>query len=117
MKKQLKISLFEQFGETLNTRENVVSLFDRIKTKNITKVTLDFTAVSFISRSFADQLIKEKSQLVDGYSFSYLNANDNVLRMLREVEKTQQPKKKAYKELPVFKFSNQKNIDEYLFSI
>jgi len=58
MKKQLKISLFEQFGETLNTREAVVSLFENIKAEDTTTVILDFSSVSFVSRSFTDQLIK-----------------------------------------------------------
>jgi len=117
MKKQLKISLFEQFGETLNTREAVASLFEKIKTEAVTSVTLDFSYVTFVSRSFTDQLIKEKLSLSEKVDFIFLNADDNVLRMLREVKKTQNLKKRVYKQIPVFKFSSKSKLDEYLISI
>ena len=60
---------------------------------------------------------KEKSALSDDVSFITLNADENILRMLREVKKTQNLKKRVYNQIPVFKFSSKNKLDEYLISI
>ena len=57
--KRVKIS--EEVGPLLMLRSNVAPLFRKIATLDQTKVILDFTAVEFMSRSFADEYLTAKA--------------------------------------------------------
>lgn len=119
MNKTLYISLFKHFGETLNTRESAKKLFNIIQKEQIPLVELDFSDVSFVSRSFADQFHKEREilRVEMGLFVSISNAEENIRVMLKTVETTQSKKNRFYREVPVFRFSSKEKLSDYLMSI
>ena len=119
MKAVLHISVYEEMSNLLNTREAVTHLSDLIRTNPCKVIELDFTNVEFMSRSFADQFFKEKIQLQSEFNLTIeiINANEEIIKILRAVSNTQNKKEREFISIPVYKFSNPKLLSEYLFAI
>ena len=119
MKALLNISVFEEAGNLLNSRESATSLMDKVRKSPCQVVEFNFSSVEFMSRSFADQFYKEKVQLVKEYNilFEMVDANEEIIHMLRVVSNTQNKVEREYVQLPVYKFTNQNLLGEYLLSI
>lgn len=119
MKAILNISVFEEIGHILNTREAAVQLTDLIRENPCEVIELDFTDVEFMSRSFADQFIKEELQLKAKFNIAIdiINANEEVINILNVVCNTQHKTKRGFSPIPVYKFSNPQLLSDYLFAI
>lgn len=57
-----RISLFEVFGNNIVTRNSVSSFFEEINNSKKAKVILDFSRITFISRSCADEYLKQRKE-------------------------------------------------------
>ena len=113
------IRLVDLLGTTIHTREASNQLLKLVQENPCQKIELYFLNVSYISRSFADQLYADKTRLSNDLR-KYLvitNANDEVISMLQAVERTQNKSRKQYVDSPVYKYSSWKQIEDYLLSI
>ncbi|MFL3663696.1 MAG: hypothetical protein ACJ04Q_06830 [Flavobacteriales bacterium] len=119
MKALLQIQVVEEVSEMLNTREAATELMNAVREANSNHVEFDFSNVEFMSRSFADQFHKERIRLQNELKVfvEISNANEQVVNILRTVASTQNKSKRNYKILPVFKFSNNDLLEEYLLSV
>jgi hypothetical protein len=57
-----KILLSERFGSNIFTRNTISAFFEDIKNMKEAEIKLDFSNVKFISRSCADEYIKQKEK-------------------------------------------------------
>ena len=112
------ISVADVLGKTLHTREAAVQLLQKVAEHPCSTIELDFLGVDYMSRSFADQFHSDKLELaaVSEKTIVVVNANEEVVRMLQAVARTQN---KAYQSggLPVFKYSNWNHLENFLLSI
>jgi hypothetical protein len=71
------------------------------------------------SRSFADQFYIDKVNYAHHLKKNLVvsNANDEVMHMLHAVAKTQQKKMNTSISIPVYKYSSQIQLDDFLLSI
>jgi hypothetical protein len=119
MKAVFQISVAEQIGKLLNTREAATMLLDTLCDTKCSVIELDFSDVEFMSRSFADQFHKEKIELQNtlNVSIDIVNANEEIINILQTVSRTQVKSNREFEEVQIFKFSNTQLISDYLLSI
>jgi len=119
MAEEIIIPVKSILGNTLSTREAVTVLLRNIKRENYRKITLDFSNVDFISRSFADSLVKKRNELAHSGSFEFniKNASDTIISMLGSVEKTQNKNKREESTFIIYNYSDTDLITKYLLSI
>lgn len=119
MKNTLHINVYDRFGETLNTRVSATNLLELVRIFRGDIVNLDFHNVVFMSRSFADQFHKErvKLQIDNDILFEISNASDDIRKMLTIVASTQEKKERHYRVLPIFNFTKEESLEEYLLTI
>ncbi len=119
MKAIFQISVSEQVGKLLNTREAATMLLDVVRETKCSVIELDFMYVEFMSRSFADQFHKEKIELQNtlNVSIDIVNANEEIINILQTVSRTQVKSNREFEEVQIFKFSNTQLISDYLLSI
>jgi len=116
MKKTI-ININNLIGKTANTRESV-ALFLPGKVKKEERVILNFHSVEFISRSFADELIKKQQEFESvGTPVIYLNANESVLKMLQAVSRTQNKTYRELKKVPVYHYTDRELLRDFLLSV
>jgi len=113
-----KIVVSESAKNFLISREAVISLFSNIN-RNQNNIEFDFANVEFMSRSYADQFCKLKTDFEQNKNsrIQIVNANEEVINMLQIVEQTQNSTERKFEQVPIFKFSKAKMLSDYLFSI
>lgn len=57
-----KILLLQEFGNNIFTRRTISAFFEKINSQKETEIVLDFKGVEFISRSCADEYLKQKEE-------------------------------------------------------
>ena len=57
-----KFLLSQEFGNNIFTRKTISAFFEEINSQEEAKVILDFKSVKFISRSCADEYLKQKEK-------------------------------------------------------
>lgn len=119
MKSQFHIQVDKDSGKLLNTREAATELFNKIISQKIKYIEFDFSKVEFMSRSFADQFHKEKLkyQKKREVVVKITNANEEVVKILSVVAKTQNKVNREYRVLPIFYYSDSELLKEYLLSV
>lgn len=119
MKKNLHIKVTDKLSELLNSREAATMLLDFVCKQKSNRVELDFSGVEFMSRSFADQFHKELNKLQNEnlVTIELTNANEGIIRMLNSVARTQSASKRDFVKLPIFKYSNEDLLSDYLLSV
>ncbi|MAH49475.1 hypothetical protein CMI37_26870 [Candidatus Pacearchaeota archaeon] len=55
-----RISLFEVFGNNIITRNSIFDFFTELEDSKEDKIVLDFKDITFISRSCADEYLKQR---------------------------------------------------------
>lgn len=113
--KTAKISVSEALGTTLSTREQATRLFSQIGDCS-NRVIVDFSKVSYISRSFADQFYKDFLRLNKVMMIQTVNGNQVVCDMLNAVVKTQK-KRSDPRTYRIQAFSSKEDLKKYLLSI
>lgn len=83
------------------------------------QVELDFLGVQYISRSFADQFHTGKMELavVSQKTIVVVNASESVVNMLQTVAKTQNKTYRTESSLPVLKYTDWQQLENFLLSI
>lgn len=118
MKAILEIRIASEIDSIINTREVALQIKKQIEESTCKHIELDFQDVEFISRSFADQMHKEKIELADkGILVVLVNASSSVMDMFRAVSNTQNAVDRQRQEIPVYKITNMDALSEYLYSI
>jgi len=118
MKAILEIRIASEINPIVNTREAALHIATLIQESNCRQVILDFDGVEFISRSFSDQMFKEKRTLSENnILIEIVNASDSVFNMLKIVENTQNNSNRQREEIPIFKITSIEGLSEYLYSI
>jgi hypothetical protein len=105
---------------SLATREAAKNLFDHIRlNENLAIAILDFSSITFISRSFADQLLKEQVKAFNTSSIvvQLLNVPADVLAMIDKVSATQQKTGFDRSAVPVVRFADAETLNNFLVSI
>jgi hypothetical protein len=80
-----RISLFEVFGNNLITRNSISDFFNDLKKRKEKKITLDFEKITFISRSCADEYLKQKKECKN--EIIEINLSANICEMFNLVNK------------------------------
>jgi len=113
------ISISELIGTSVHTREASNILMEAIEKDLCDYIELDFSNVEYVSRSFADQFYAEKLNyaLKSKKNIIVSNANETVMHMLNTVSKTQNKKHSGRDMFPIYKYSSQKQLDNFLLSI
>ena len=57
-----KILLSQELGNNILTRKTISAFFERINSQKEAEIVLDFKGVDFISRSCADEYLKQKEE-------------------------------------------------------
>ncbi|WP_299250347.1 STAS domain-containing protein [uncultured Cytophaga sp.] len=118
MKAVLEIHIASEIDSIINTREAALNIKTQIQQTACTQVELNFDGVEFVSRSFADQLHKEKVELANqGILVVLVNASTSVMDMFRTVAKTQDATDRERHDIPVYKITTMDAFSEYLYSI
>ena len=55
-----KILLLQEFGNNIFTRKIISAFFEKVNSQKEAEIVLDFNGVKFISRSCADEYLKQK---------------------------------------------------------
>lgn len=118
MKTVNQMVIFDKLGSLLNTREAAINLMEIIAKAESKTVELDFSNVEFMSRSFADQFYKERNSFQEKTNsiININNANEEIIKILQVVSKTQDKKEREYISIPVYKFSDKNLLKNYLLS-
>jgi len=87
-----RISIYKLSSVALSTRPLADEFFNKIKKYREDELTVDFKNVEFMSRSFADQYIRLKSE--DNYKIKEINKNEEVKEILEFVEAVRSSKKR-----------------------
>ncbi len=99
--------------ESLQFRFKAIELGEVWKNSGSPVVVYDLSSVKTISRSFADQLLKEKSTLAkSGIELQLVNVNAHVQSMLEVVAKTFDKPTQNQSGNYVVKFFNDNNLQE-----
>jgi anti-anti-sigma regulatory factor len=101
-------------SSSLHTREQAQYLFEQIN-KSILRTKMlyvDFSDISFISRSFADELVQLKSKSTQHDQIEFCCTTPNVSKMLEAVESTRNGKITSIN-IPVRRFTNTESLLSY----
>ena|ERR1700733_7375696 len=107
-------------ASSLATREAAKNLFKIIPLHgSIDTAILDFSSIEFVSRSFADQLLKEQAKLFNTSNITvYLqNLHTDLLTLIDKVSQTQQKAGFGSSAIPVLRFANAEALNDFLISI
>ena len=113
------ISVFQSIGNSVHTRESSKILMNLIEQNQCDSIELDFSQVDYISRSFADQFYADKMNYTVKLKKNIIvsNANETVIHMLKAVAKTQNKKPNTFLNIPIYKYSSQSLLENFLLSI
>lgn len=111
------INVLDKFGDSPNYRNSASDLFQELPADSM-EVVLDFSGVSFISRGFADQLVKERLRLQEerDLAIHFEHVNTDVAAMLDIVSRTQSHTSRERVSIPVIRVNNLDELDQLLFS-
>ena len=88
MNNTISINVAAVVAPVLASRDVISTLKNEIEKSATTQVALDFAAVEFVSRSAAHELLRLKESLAaqeNQKMVEFMNANDEVAKMLRTV--------------------------------
>ncbi len=103
--KMINIDVAKDLAPIVGSRDVVHSLKTTIKKAHAKTVNLDFSAVEFVSRSAAHELLVLKEKLNKSFLrkkvINFINASDNVTEMFRTVAANRALPKLKTKELDI----------------
>lgn len=113
------ISVAKALDTTLHTRDAAKQLLQMVDDSPCQRVELDFLDVQYISRSFADQFHTDKMELAAASQkdIVVVNASEAVVNMLQTVARTQNKSHRTESSLPVLKYTNWTQLENFLLSI
>ncbi len=121
METEHSIDLYKYFKcTTLDSRDEATNLFAPFFTDCcVTVAHLDFNNIEFISRSFADQFIKEQKSLenIRSLRIEIVNAENAIIEMLQAVRQTYDTHRKGVIDFAIYTLSEPEKIEKYLLAI
>ncbi len=57
-----RILLSQEFGSNIFTRNTISAFFEKLNSRKEEEIVLDFSGIKFISRSCADEYLKQKEE-------------------------------------------------------
>lgn len=117
-KNHIKIKLSEHYKNSIASRAAIINLFD-IDFLKIKSVEMDFSDISFASRSATHQLIKEKERLENKLHIkvSFSNLSAEIKKIFELVSKSIEAPKPLTSSIHRVHFSNQKDFQSFLARI
>lgn len=110
------IKLKDIFSTELYVRSKAAELNDLID-KNVEEVEFDFSDVSFMSRSFADELFNVM-EVFKGTTFTYTHRNDVVEMMMHKVfEGRNRERERGICNPQILEFKDRKSLEEFLIAM
>lgn len=104
------IRLADIYQADLFTRSKALQLKEFIQ-PDAASITLDFEGISFMSRSFADELLN----ILEQRQFTCKNQNDEIQNMLSKVsESRQQERKRGFTNAQMLKFTDMQSLSAFL---
>ena len=112
------ILINELLGSSIHTREASSVLINLVQNDPCDHIELDFSAVDYISRAFADQFHVDKMNCASHLHKSIIvsNASDEVINMLQAVAKSQNTSNRKIQQVPIYKYSSYRQLEEFLLS-
>ena len=119
MNREFIIPLAQVLDTTLHTRDAAKRLLQMVADSPCQQVELDFLNVQYISRSFADQFHADKMELIaiTKKEIVVVNASESVVNMLQTVSRTQNKTCREESSLPVLKYTDWTQLENFLLSI
>lgn len=102
------------YPSTISTRKSISILKDQIILIKGKKYIFDFSGISFISRSFADEFLKYLKNSKIKWSFK--NTNADIQAILNAVKKSQESTRSNTNYVTIEKFKSDKEIHQFLAS-
>ena len=103
--RMINIDVAKNLAPIIGSRDVVSNLKATIKKARAKAINLDFSAVEFVSRSAAHELLVLKEKLNKSFlrkkAISFINASDNVTEMFRTVAANRALPKSKTKELDI----------------
>lgn len=110
------IYIHEFLPSVIATRKSVSVLkneLDKIKEGNT--ISLDFTNIVLVSRSFANEIVQLCKNSLK--KIELVNFNSNISLIIKAVENTIVGKQKSYDNIPVTSFSNKSELFDFLATV
>lgn len=108
---------FSVVEANLISREQATSLVKELLSLYRSKVTVDFSKVSFVSRSFADQFVKEIELARKTLAIELAGLNKDVLSIMDAVSKTKHLFLNERSRFNVEILSSTSSLSNYLYSV
>jgi hypothetical protein len=106
------IYIKDYFPAFISTRKSIQLFKDNVSLKKGGSYIIDFIDIIFISRSFADELIKYLNDIP--VKFRFANQNSNINAILVVVQKTQTPVERHFDHIAITYFANRQELSSYL---
>ena len=111
-----KTIYIQDFLPAIIATRKAISFFEKDMQFNAdSSYVFDFTNIFFISRAFADELLK--FLIKNNIEFKFKNANSNILEIFNAVQKNRSSKLYSYHEIAVTSFSKKKDLVQFLSMI
>lgn len=111
--KKITIKVNEVLGNDIRTRARIFELTSRMGDSD--ECVLDFEGVTFISRSFADELISMKDAISRTIKFN--NLNDELNTLMQIVERGRNSKFRPEESGPIIVLNTMHDLECYLTRI
>ena len=115
MKNKNTIQILNYLPAIISTRKSINNLSSNVRLTAKESYILDFSGVSFISRSFADEFITylKSADVV----WKIKNANNNIKAMLDAVQKSQKSTLRDYDYVAINYLKTTKDLRSFLATI
>jgi anti-anti-sigma regulatory factor len=114
------LQLKSSFGPDLRFRVSVKRLVQQIELNlsNDSALELDFKGIDFISRAFADELVKAVDTLKKktGKSIIFSNPSFSVIQVLEAVQKTQTHRMVTESKITNYQFDSVEAMKDFMYS-
>jgi hypothetical protein len=111
----IRIKIKDSLPSTISTRKVITEYCQKISFSSNNVYSLDFSDISFISRSCADEFVRTFASKSIKWEFNH--ANRNIKSMFDAVLKTQQNIKHDYDIVAITPFLNKPELSQFLAAI
>lgn len=98
------ISLKNYFPAFVSSRKSIKLLKENVSLNKEEKYIVDFSGITFVSRSFADELIKFFAN--ESIVYELTNLNNNLKAMFNVVSGTQKPRERHFDAITVTNYKS-----------
>jgi hypothetical protein len=103
----------QNFLPSIIATRKAISFFEKdMKLEANASYIFDFTNIFFISRAFADELLKFLT--LNKIQFKFNNANPNIEEIFNAVQKNRSVKSNSYHEIAVTSFNKNEDLVHFL---